>query len=127
MTGGRRGSGQSVFWGDLVGPNPMDPAKNEVKRSLLVEADGGLVAAMIAGANVHDTKRLKATLEAIVVERPEPTENAPRHLCLNKGYDNPTGWETTLDYEYQSDIRQIGEEKLDDRNRKRYPAHRWVV
>ena len=31
---------------------------------------------MVAGANVHDTKLLEATLEAIVVERPQPTDQA---------------------------------------------------
>jgi hypothetical protein len=42
---------------------------------------------VIAGANVADFKLLEATLEAIVVARPEPTEEAPQHLCLEKGYD----------------------------------------
>jgi len=37
---------------------------------------------VIAGANVPDFKLLEATLEAIVVARPEPTEEAPQHLCL---------------------------------------------
>jgi hypothetical protein len=45
----------------------------------------------IAGANVHDTKFLAKTLEAIVVERPEPTAEAPQHLCLDKGDDKPMG------------------------------------
>ena len=40
---------------------------------------------VIAGANVPDFKLLEATLEAIVVERPEPTEEAPQHLCLDAG------------------------------------------
>ena len=38
---------------------------------------------VVAGANVHDTKLLEATLEAIVVERPQPTDQAPQHLCLD--------------------------------------------
>ena len=42
---------------------------------------------VVAGANVHDTKLLRPTLESIVVERPEGVQN----LCLDKGYDNPTG------------------------------------
>jgi hypothetical protein len=42
----------------------------------------------IAGANIHDTKLLEATIEAIVVERPEP-EQVEQNLCLDKGYDNP--------------------------------------
>jgi hypothetical protein len=56
-----------------------------VKRSLLVDAAGGPLGATIAGANVHDTKRLAATLEASVVERPQPTEERPQHLGLDKG------------------------------------------
>jgi len=65
-----------------------------VKRSLLVEAEGGPLGAAMAGANVHDTKLLADTLEAIVVARPQPTEETPQHLCLDKGDDNPTGHET---------------------------------
>jgi hypothetical protein len=40
----------------------------------------------VAGANVPDFKLLAATLEAIVIERPEPSEESPQHLCLDKGY-----------------------------------------
>lgn len=81
----------------------------------------------IAGANVHDTKLLKATLDAVVVERPEPTEDNPQNLCLDKGYDNPTGHRATEEAGYVAHIRKIGEEKLDDRGKKRHPARRWVV
>jgi putative transposase len=94
---------------------------------LLVEAAGGPLSVVIAGANVHDTKLLKATLEAIVVERPKPTEELPQNLCLDKGYANPTGHQTVAEHEYQPHIRRIGEEKLDDNGQKRYPARRWVV
>lgn len=75
-----------------------------MKRSLLVEADGGPLAVVVAGANVHDAKLLAQTLDAIVVERPSPTEEAPQHLCLDKGYDNPTGEEAVAkrDYLYSS-------------------------
>jgi putative transposase len=110
-----------------MGPNPTDRGKNGVKRSLLVEADGGPLAVVVAGANVHDTKLLKATLEAVVVERPEPTPKTPQHLCLDKGYDNPTGWQATLEENYTPHIRRIGEEKWDEHQRKTHPARRWVV
>src|SRR5215213_10908752 len=76
------------IWGDLVGPNPTDRAKNGVKRSLLVEKDGGPLAVVIAGWNVPDHKLLAATIEAVVVERPEPEPGYPQHLCSDKGYDN---------------------------------------
>jgi putative transposase len=98
-----------------------------VKRSLVVEADGGPLGVAIAGANIHDTKLLAKTLEAIVVERPEPTAEAPQHLCLDKGYDNPTGHQAAMEHHYTLHIRRIGEEKLDEYRQKRYPARRWVV
>ena len=68
---------------------------------------------VVAGANVHDTKLLELTLENIVVVRPECTEEEPQNLCLDKGYDNPTGHGTVAAYGYQPHVRRIGEEKLD--------------
>src|SRR5215204_5559700 len=114
------------FWGDLLGPNPTDRGKKGVKRSLLVEASGGPLSVVIAGANVPDFKLLEATLEAMVVERPEPTEEAPQHLCLDKGYDKQPAREVVERHDYQAHIRHIGEEK-DLEGNKRYPAPRWVV
>ena len=76
---------------------------------------------VVAGANVHDTKLLRPTLESIVVDRPEGVQN----LCLDKEYDNPTGHRTVAGY--QPHIRRIGEEKLDQSGEKTHPARRWVV
>jgi putative transposase len=127
VAGGGRGDGQGSFWGDLVGPNPTDRGKNGVKRSLLVEADGGPLSVIVAGANVPDFKLLEETLDAIVVERPEPSEGAPQHLCLDKGYDKAVVEEVVQSCGYTPHIRRIGEEKLDSAGEKRYPARRWVV
>ena len=82
---------------------------------------------IVAGANVHDTKLLASTLEAVLVERPESTEEEPQQLCLDKGYHNPTGRETVAAYCYVTHIRRIGEEKLDTTRGPRSPARRWVV
>jgi putative transposase len=99
-----------------------------VKRSLLVEAAGGPLAVVIAGANVHDTKLLAATLDTIVVDRPQPTEEQPQHLCLDLGYDNPTGHAAITAHGYVPHLRRIGLEKLDlTTGEKRFPARRWVV
>ena len=128
MAGRRRGDGQGPFWGDLLGPNPTDRAKNGVKRSLLVEADGGPLSVIVAGANVPDFKLLEETLDAIVVERLVPSEESPQHLCLDKGYDKGGVVEEALHSRgYGPHIRRIGEEKLDSAGEKRYPARRWVV
>ena len=79
--------GQGPFWGGAIGRNPTDRGKAGSKKSILVDAAGGPLSVAVAGANVHDTKLLRPTLESIVVARPEGTQN----LCLDKGYDNPTG------------------------------------
>ena len=63
----------------------------------------------------------------MVVERPTPTQHEPQHLCLDKGYDNPTGEQSALDAGYTPHIRRIGEEKTDERGEKTHPARRWVV
>jgi putative transposase len=128
MAGCGRRDGQGPFWGDLVGANPTDRGKNGVKRSLLVEADGGPLAVVIAGANVPDFKLLEATLDAVVIERPRPSQSAPQHLCLDKGYDKGPALEEAVESrDYTSHIRRIGEEKLHEVGEKRYPARRWVV
>lgn len=80
--------------------------------------------AVVAGANVHDTKLLRATLEAIVVER--PGAEVEQHLCLDKAYDNPTGHAAVAACGYIPHIRAIGEEPTKPHHRK-HPARRWVV
>ena len=40
----------------------------------------------VEGANVPDQKLLAETLDAIPIERPEPTAQEPQNLCLDKGY-----------------------------------------
>ena len=110
-----------------MGKNPTDRGKSGTKRSVIVDADGGPLGAVVAGANVHDTKLLEATIQAIVVDRPEPTDDEPQHLCQDKGYDNPTGKAAAEKHDFTPHIRRIGEEKLDEKKRRRHPARRWVV
>lgn len=94
---------------------------------MIVEEDGGPLGAVIEGANVHDTRLLEATIEAIVVERPEPTQRSPQNLCLDKGYDNPTGRAAVAKHEYTPHIRRIRDEKAIPRGKKKHKPRRWVV
>lgn len=61
-----------------------------------------------------------------MIERPDPALVA-QHLCLDKGYDNPTGQAACDEAGYIAHIRRIGEEKLDGWGKKTQPARRWVV
>src|SRR5215207_10158314 len=53
---------------------PTDRGKSGVKRSLLTEGHGVPVGLEVEGANRHDMKMVRATIESIVVERPEVSE-----------------------------------------------------
>jgi putative transposase len=119
--------GKARSGGDEIGPNPTDRAKNGTKKSLLTDADGGPLSLIIAPANVNDHKLLEQTIEAIVVERPEPTSRKEQNLCLDKGYDNQASREVVKRHGYKDHIRRIGEEKLDRKGKKKHPARRYVV
>lgn len=85
----------------------------------------------VAGANVNHPLLLAATLDAIVGERPQPTEGTPpeevpQHLCLDKGYDNAPTHQVVAERGYEEHIRRIGEEKRDEQGNKSLPARRWV-
>ena len=109
--------------GGAIGRNPTDRGKAGSKKSILVGGAGGPLSVVVTGANVHDTKLFKPTLESIVVDRPKSVQK----LCLDKGYDNPTGHRTVADAGYQPWIRRIGEEKLDLWGERTHPARRWAV
>lgn len=93
--------------GDQIDPNPTDRAKNGVKRSLIVEAEGGPLGVVVAGANVPDAHLLDATIDAIVLARPPIEDGDEQHFCLDKGYDNETGWGACIDADYQPHITLI--------------------
>lgn len=52
----------------------------------MIDGRGVPLAVAVEGANVPDQNLVAATLDAIPVERPQPTPEAPQHLCLDKGY-----------------------------------------
>ena len=108
-----------------MGPNPTDRGKPGVKQSLLVEANGGPLAIVIAGANVSDAQLLAETIEAVVLERPQPEPDFEQHLCLDKGFDNDTDWGACIDHDYIPHIALIRDERPD--RPKTHKPRRWVV
>ncbi len=93
---------------------------------MLTEADGGPLAVVVRGANVHDSLLLQDALEAVIVEPPDPREHE-QHLCLDKAFSGAPSDATARVFGYEPHVRQIGEEKKDATGRKRHKARRWVV
>jgi len=94
---------------------------------VLTEGQGIPLAVVVAGANRHDMKLLADTLDAVVVERPEPTEAAPQHVCLDKGYDYDECRQVAAQHDYIAHIRSRGEEQREKREIPGYRPRRWVV
>ncbi len=115
-------------WGEKkVGKNPTDRGKKGTKKSVQVDGAGGPLGLVIAGANVPEAQLLQATIEAIVVDRPEPTEEVPQHLCLDGAYDTPQGREAVEAGQYTPHIRHKKDPKKRGAKSKGYKPRRWVV
>ncbi len=112
---------KSPFGRGATGANPTDRGKQGTKRSLLTDGAGILLALVVDGANRHDIKLLVATVDGIVIARPEPTEVHQQHLCLDAAYD--ADWVRG----YRDHIRSRGEEKEEKMQTPGYRARRWVV
>jgi putative transposase len=119
--------GKARFGGAKVGKNPTDRGKNGSKESVLVEGDGGPLGVVLAAANVNDHLLLRETIEAIVIERPEPTEEAPQHLCLDADYDNPASREVAEAKKYVPHIVPKEKAKRSQGRRRGAKPRRWVV
>jgi putative transposase len=113
--------------GERTGRNPTDRGKLGTKRSLLVEASGVPVGLAVEGANRHDKKLAEATLESIPVERPEPTEEEPQGMGLDKGYDYDDTRELVREFGFTAHVRARGEEAKELKREAGQKARRWVV
>ena len=98
-----------------------------MKRSVLTEARGVPVGLVVDGANRHDMKLFRSTVEAIPVERPAPTTEQPQGLCLDKGYDFDEVRQTLQEFGFTAHIRSRGEEARAIKQEAGFKARRWVV
>ena len=71
------------------------------------------IAVVVDGANRHDMKLVERTLEATMIQRPEPTSDLPQSMCLDKGYDYPEVRALVAAWGYTGHIRSRGEERVD--------------
>lgn len=81
----------------------------------------------IEEANRHDMKLVRATLESMVVARPEPTIDQPQGMCLDKGYDYDAVREILIEFGFTAHIVPRGEEAKALATEAGKRARRWVV
>jgi putative transposase len=110
-----------------VGNNPTDRGTLGTTRRVLTDGQGLPLGIAVEGAHRHEMQLVDATLEAIIIKRPEPTVTHPQHLCLDKGYDYDAVRETLEAWSYTAHIRHRGEEAQATRDIPGYRARRWVV
>lgn len=82
---------------------------------------------VVAGANRHDMRLTEVTLEGIVIERPEPSEEEPQNLCLDAGYDYDPVRDVVAAWGYTAHIVPRDKEKRNKAKVPGYRARRWVV
>jgi putative transposase len=123
---GRRDD-QSAVGGEQTGPNPPDRSQGGVKRRVLTEGHGVPIGLAVDGANRHEMKLARKTIESLVVERPEPTEEQPQGMCLDKGDASREIRDLLTEFGFTAHLRSRGEEikALAQEAGKR--ARRWVV
>ena len=79
------------------------------------------------GANRHDMKLTRETVENIVVERPQPSPQQPQGMCLDKGYDYQAVREILEEFGFTAHSRSRSEEAQEIKQEAGKRARRWVV
>lgn len=94
---------------------------------MLTEGHGVPIGVAIDGANRHDMKLVRDTIESIVVERPEPSAEQEQGMCLDKGYDYDEVRAILEEFGFTAHIRSRGEEAKELAQEAGKRARRWVV
>lgn len=110
-----------------TGKNPTDRGKLGIKRSILTDTNGIPLSVVVAPAHVSDHGLLKATLDSIVIKRPDP-KRVHQNLLADKDYGDQKSRRIAIEYGYEAHIpqRKNARIKLPKRPGRR-KARRWVV
>ena len=93
----------------------------------MTDAEGIPVGLAVDGANRHDMKLVRATVDSVAVPRPAPTPDQPQGMCLDKGYDFDEVRRTLEEFGFTAHIRSRGEEAKAIKKEAGFKARRWVV
>jgi transposase len=107
-----------------VGPNPTDRGKAGTKRHVITDRAGVPLAALLTGANRHDSMVFTDLLDAVPpIKRPSGQRRTrPAKLHADKAYDMPRCRRALTRRHIKVRIARAG---ID--SRARLGRHRWVV
>jgi putative transposase len=72
-------------------------------------------------------KLVRATVESLIVARPEPTTDQPQGVCLDAGYDDDEVYATLKEFGFTAHVRPRGEEAKAIKWEAGFKARRWLV
>ena len=104
--------------GELAGPSPVDRAKQGMKRSIAVDAQGIPLGAVLAAANAHDSPLLAPTLDTL-----DDFLLAPGAMTVHLDRDYDSG-KTRRELERR---RMLGEISPRGKKTSVKVTNRWVV
>ena len=81
----------------------------------------------VEGANRHDMKLVRTTVESLLVERPAPTKEHPQGMCLDAGYDYDEVYAILKEFGFTAQVRPRGEEAKAIKREAGFKARRGVV
>jgi hypothetical protein len=70
---------KGTLWGKTYRRESYDRSKSGTKRSIVIDDNGVPLGIIVGAANRSDMKMTKATLQSIVVDRPEPIIRSKHH------------------------------------------------
>jgi transposase len=113
--------------GKKGGKNPTARGKPGPKRSVLADGGGVPIGLAMEGANRHDVKMTRETIESSPVKRPQPTPDTPQGMCLDKGDDDEAVRALLAEVGCTAHLRGRGEEAKALKQETGFRARRWVV
>lgn len=81
----------------------------------------------VAGANRHDMRLVRETVEGVPVARPAPTKARPQGMCLDKGYDYLEVWELLEEFGFTAHVAVNDPDAVPVKRKAGRKARRWVV
>jgi putative transposase len=122
-----RGMTKAPLGGGNMGARIRPTGQDWHQAHVLTDGGGVPVGLAVEGANRHDFKTVRETIESIPIVRPEPSPDNPQGMCLDTGDDDDEVREVLAKRGFTAHIRARGEAAQALTREAGDKARRWVV